>query len=410
MKILLLNDDYPPEGQGGGASITASLAQGYHAAGHDVIVLTTHRHAQDTDSMENGIRVIRLALSYPQRYRAYMSLWNRAASRKVRHALASIGPVDAVHAHNVHTFLTYHSLWLAKRSAKKVILTFHDVMSVSYGRLTTSRYLQSKPPDFNYQITLRDEWEQAGITWNPLRNRLIRRALGFADVCVAVSQALADALSANGIPIDKVIHNGIDPHVKIDAAHAGVLRTRWNISANDRVIFFGGRLSGDKGIAQLYSAYTRIRSSAPAKILIVGDETKAKRLLDQTVTDPTMRNDFVVTGWLGRDDLMAALSLSDVCVTPSVCFDSFPTVNLEAMALGKPVIATWFGGSSELVQDGKTGYIVNPFAIEEFASRLNTILTDQALRTQMGDAGQKRIEHDFTLKKQVQSYIDLFQS
>ena len=77
------------------------------------------------------------------------------------------------------------------------------------------------------------------------------------------------------------------------------------------------------------------------------------------------------------------------------------------MALSKPVIATHYGGSKELAQDGKTGFIVNPFEIDVLAEKMNTLLNSDQLRSDMGDAGRKRIEEEFLLEEQTEKYIEL---
>ena len=114
-------------------------------------------------------------------------------------------------------------------------------------------------------------------------------------------------------------------------------------------------------------------------------------------------------GWLQGDELRAAFHLADLVVVPSVIFDTFPTVNLEAMAAGKAVIATCFGGSVELVNDGETGYIVNPLDVEAFADRLRRLLDDEELRGAMGRRGQARIQQGFTVQAQVQTMMDVYQ-
>ena len=71
------------------------------------------------------------------------------------------------------------------------------------------------------------------------------------------------------------------------------------------------------------------------------------------------------------------------------------------MAAAKPVITTCYGGSPEVVVDGETGFIINPFDTNMFAERLEHLLTNPDLRQQMGQAGRKRLIEQFSLEKQV---------
>jgi glycosyltransferase involved in cell wall biosynthesis len=92
---------------------------------------------------------------------------------------------------------------------------------------------------------------------------------------------------------------------------------------------------------------------------------------------------------------MAAL---DVFVLPSILPDSFPTVILEAMAAGKPVVATRSGGASEMVVEGKTGYLIPIENIEKGIEALEKLIQDTELRQRFGEAGKKRVLSEFSLE------------
>jgi len=416
MKILVLNDDYAglsgtefdgePHGRGGAAVIAAGLAESYAAAGHNVHVLTTHQSVSTGVVKEHirSVTVTSLPIRYPKDLRHYLSLWNPTASRLISEFLRNGGPFDAVHVHNVHNFLTYHSLTLARQFSKRVLITFHDVMSVSYGRIATKRYLDHLDP----RLTIKDHLSQAGRTYNPLRNIIIRKILRNIDCRVTVSEALRAVLERNGVPVDAVIHNGIAPEQSGHSAEtARALTQRWNL-AGKKVLFLGGRLRKDKGVWESFDAFLRIADRHPdAVLLLVGDKDRAQKLLETFPKAAAICNRIIATGWLDRGEMLGALSLSSICLTPSVCFDSFPTVNLEAMAMGKPVIGTRFGGTPEAVEHNVTGYIVDPRDTGAYASALDTLLRDPELARRMGAAGRERIETKFSLKKQTEQYLQL---
>lgn len=81
---------------------------------------------------------------------------------------------------------------------------------------------------------------------------------------------------------------------------------------------------------------------------------------------------------------------------------------MEYMALGKPVVVTGSGGNKELVVDNETGFIVQPFDIEEMARRIEEILDDAVMNERMGKAGRIRIEKNFSLKKMTNAYVSLY--
>ena len=92
-------------------------------------------------------------------------------------------------------------------------------------------------------------------------------------------------------------------------------------------------------------------------------------------------------------------------VTPSICFDTFGLVNLEAMEHAKPVVATSFGGSAEVVVDGETGYVHNPFDVAGYAERIARLLRDEDLRLRMGRAGQARLRERFTIERLTDEFL-----
>ena len=210
------------------------------------------------------------------------------------------------------------------------------------------------------------------------------------------------------MPPMEVVYNGIDLEAwqPVESAKVEALRQRLDL-AGKRVILIAGRLTREKGTIQVLQAMERLRQTLPQVRLLV----LTSRDIDSQI--PTayqhLRPMIRAGGWLSGEDLRAAYQLADVVTVPSVVFDTFPTVNLEAMALGLPVVATCFGGSAEVVVDGVTGYIVNPFDTLEFAGRLERLLTDEGLRQEMGQRGRERIAAQFSLEQQVKRMVSIFE-
>ena len=96
-------------------------------------------------------------------------------------------------------------------------------------------------------------------------------------------------------------------------------------------------------------------------------------------------------------------------VQPSICFDTFGLVNLEAMEHEKPVVATVFGGSPEVVAHDETGLLENPFDVEAFAGRIGDLLGDPALRRRMGQAGRRRLMERFTIERLTDEFLEEYE-
>jgi glycosyltransferase involved in cell wall biosynthesis len=408
MKILLLNDRYPPRYQSSVASITSNLADIYETQGHTVSVITSHRLAVSEEILREG-NIISLPIEYRSSLRHYKSLKQGAVSLLLDKEIRKIEP-DIVHAHNVHMYLTYDALHVAQQYADKVFLTTHDVMSFNYGRLMTRRYLESEGADTH--TSARDHIRQAGLQWNPLRNKKIRSLLdqNVTNV-VAVSNALKNALDTNGIPKTCVVHNGIDIAKWQASEEESATFRKEHLLEGKKVILFGGRLSRDKGSTPLLHALSQVKKAVPnVVLLVIGNPVTWEGLMREAGIQEDLSEYIRQVDWLTAEGMRAAYGACDVVTTPSLCLDTFNLMNTEAMANSKPVVGTCFGGAPEVVENGVTGFVCNPLKTEEYASLLLTLLSDDALAVKMGHAGKLRVEKLFTTERQAQQYLDLYQN
>lgn len=344
----------------------------------------------------------RVTASFPARYRAYLGLHHPAAVRQVRKILQELEP-DVVHAHNIAQALSYRCLRATQHSTPKVFFTAHDVQSFAYGKLThfitpSQRDGPSRP---DYHTPWHVNLAAAKKRYNPFRNLIIRRHLRRIAKVFAVSQALADALADNGITNVAVLRNGIDlgDWQINDTAAVERFRRRHGLSGR-KVLLFSGRISGAKGINQILAGLARVVERVRNTTLVIAGGAEggmaAYRELPQKFG---VFGHVVFAGPLTAPDMITAYRACDAVVAPSVCFDSFPSVNLEAMAAGKPVVATSFGGSREAVVDGQTGYIVNPYDVAALSDRIIRLLAEPALAARLGTAGRRRVEQEFSVAR-----------
>jgi len=409
MKIALLNDRIPPEGRGGAEAVVWRLANGLQGHGHETHVIATTPNAA-FEEVRDGIPTHHIHAKYPERFRAWLSLWNPQTLGALRRLLRRLRP-DVVNAHNIHFYLSWHSLKAAQEAGMATVFSAHDALPFAYGKLRhfvrARRHEIRLPAD--YRLPTGFNIRQNRFRYNPFRNLLIRYYLHTcADIRTAPSQALADALAVNRLPPFEVVHNGIDAAEwsLVDAELVESLRQRLDL-AEKQVILLAGRLTSDKGTLPLLQAMARLRAELPNMRLLAltaGDIERGMPSGYQHL-QPIIR----AGGWLAGDELRAAYHLADVVAVPSIYCDPFPTVNLEAMAAGKPVIATCFGGSPELVVHGETGVIVNPLDTESFAYHLGRLLHSRALRREMGHKGQARVRQAFSLESQVCRMVALYE-
>ena len=408
MRLALLSDQIPPEGAGGAEAVVWRLARGLAGKGQDVHVVATTRGAS-FEEIRDGVPTYHIHSKYPERFRAWLSLWNPGTVGQLRALLRRLQP-QIVNAHNIHFYLSYHALKIARDAGAATVFSAHDVMPFAYSKLR--HFARGGPRQINlpdaYRLPRFYNLKRNRFRYNPWRNRVIRRYLSrYAERRTVPSQALAEAFMVNGLPPADVVHNGIDLREwsEPDRALVMELRRRFDLGGK-QVVLIAGRLTPDKGTVPLLKAMDRLKERLPGTRVLA----LTARNIDEQIPAAYshLRSLIRAGGWLSGAELRAAYDLADVVVVPSVIFDTFPTVNLEAMAAGKPVIATCFGGSPEIVIDGETGFIVNPFETRTLAERLGRLLEDRDLSREMGRRGRARIREQFALDKQVERMLAIY--
>jgi glycosyltransferase involved in cell wall biosynthesis len=382
--------------------------------GHEVQVLSARRDDSSPADLDvEGIPVHRLKIAYPLRWHAYLSLANPAATRQVGQFLGRTQP-DIVHAHNVHTYLTYHSLALARKRGLPVFLTVHDTMTVTYQKFDSfiDPGWRGIPGQMDYRV---DPWTQVRkqrFRYFPPRNAIIRQIIRHnVNAIISPSAELLEVLKANRLNVPNMIPlaNGIEPErFESTGAEQAGFRAEQGLEGR-RVILFAGRINRAKGGEQILRAMPLIVERVPDAMLLVlarpgGYGEGMLHIAESLGIGQYIR----FAGWLTGHNLAAAFGMADVCVTPSIYFDNFPTVNLEAQAAGTPVVGTCFGGTREAVIDGETGYIVNPYDLDMLAGRIVDLLLNELLRARMGHNAQQRIRQHYDWLEQANKLVRIY--
>ena len=228
----------------------------------------------------------------------------------------------------------------------------------------------------------------------------------------------------------KVVNNGIDLEAwkhpqsqEADAAAAATLK-RLGIDPDRPTIVFVGRITRQKGLPHLLRACEQLPADVQV-ILCAGapDTPEIKAEVEGLVARLREKRTGVV--WieemLPRPELIAVLAASDVFVCPSV-YEPLGIVNLEAMAVGLPVVGSATGGIPDVIVDGETGLLVpidqvqdgtgtpiDPARFEaDLAERLTTLVTDTEAARTMGQAARRRVEEHFAWQAIAQRTMDVY--
>jgi glycosyltransferase involved in cell wall biosynthesis len=238
----------------------------------------------------------------------------------------------------------------------------------------------------------------AGLPWH-----LARMSGAWADdVEIAVSDFVMSRMLAHPHADSvKRIYNGIEP-----ARFSGVRTPTDQAQNGDCRVAFAGRLIHGKGADYLIEAVARLQATHSVSLSIAGEgpeRTRLESLANRSGAGAAVR-------FLGlTHDMPAFWQAANVAVIPSAEFtEACPMTPLEAMAAGKPVIATRNGGLPEIVLGGETGQLVEPASADALAHALALYADSTELRRSHGAAGQARVSEDFHIAGCAQAYLDLF--
>ena len=367
---------------GGEERAVEDLSAGLVDSGHDVTVATLRLRDSAAREDLNGIRVRRVEGMVNRLERIYADerlhlppFPDPGVVRALRRIVAEERP-DVVHAHNwmVHSYLP-----LKRETKAPLVLSLHDYSLVcAQKRLMRQGSVCDGPRPLK---CLRC----ATAHYGPAKGTLVASGLQATtpallrrvDMYLPVSQAVAERLqlAARGVP-HEVIPNLARPsqadHVDVDQSDLGQL------PSGDFILFLGDAVE-DKGIHVLMQAYAML--DEPPPLVLIG------RSEDVPDSDGVVR-----LGPLPHAAALEAARRALFLVVPSIVPETFGIAALEAMALGKPVVASRIGGLPELVVDGETGRLVPPGDVRALATALEELVARPATRAAMGEAAKVRAE------------------
>jgi glycosyltransferase involved in cell wall biosynthesis len=239
-------------------------------------------------------------------------------------------------------------------------------------------------------------------------DRLDRMLLSRMDRVIAVSEGMAKAVNATGVPASKirVVRNAArdDAFREPDPIHRKAMEAMF-ANPGERIVFSANRLTPDKGTHVLIAAArTVIKNDPGARFLICGDGS-SRPDLERQVRASGLQDFVAFAGF--RPDLDHWMPNADLLTLPSFN-EGLPNVVLEACASGVPCVATAVFGTPEVLHDGVNGYLVPAGDAAALADRITQLLADPTLRRRMGAAGRELVREQFTFAAQARQYAALF--
>lgn len=248
---------------------------------------------------------------------------------------------------------------------------------------------------------MRDFWLSEARPRHPWADRMGKRLL-----CTAARQVIANSYAtAAHLPCNSkvaVVYNGIEIEQYDIAMDGKPFRRQYGIPYEASLIGMVGRLRPWKGQERFIRMLARLREESPDVWGVVvggtpfGSEDGYPQRLKQLAARLELADHLVFTGHL--EDIRPALAAMDVFVHPGDP-EPFGLVNIEAMAMGKPVVAFAHGALPEIVADGETGVLIPPWDEEAMGRAILSLLEARERRQALGAAGRERVQRMFTAAK-----------
>ncbi len=266
---------------------------------------------------------------------------------------------------------------------------------------TTVLRLSSTPNIGTFHASGARSWYNFGT---PVVKLFLKKWFRRLDVKIAVSRPAME-FAQKHFPGDyTIIPNGVDSEHFSPSV--------WPIDefADGKVnILFVGRMEKRKGLDYLLEAYKRVKQEIPnTRLIIVGPGIRLRHKYEKRVMQSDLK-DVIFVGYADYHELPRYYKTADIVCSPATGRESFGIVLLEALAVGKPIVASNIEGYNNVVSHGAEGLLVPPKNVEELAQALISLATDEPLRQQMAARGKlKASEYDW--KHIAQRLLDCYLS
>lgn len=324
----------------------------------------------------------------------FSGIHSPSSCRRMRDVLWRFRP-DLVNVHNVYPLISPSVLKVCRNEGVPVVMTVHNYRLICPSGLfmTRGQVCHRCAGGREHWCVLRNcEGSLSKSIGYALRNWAARKRRAFLDnvtMYMALTHFQRDLLVREGFPADRieVVPNAADGDgvvpVEDLGAHVG----------------FVGRVSAEKGIATLRAAAEMMPQVSfqaaggfdPASPLVLGGP-----------------ENLAFRGQMDRSRLREFYGASRIIVLPSVWYEGFPMVLVEAMLHGKPVICSRIGGLPEIVDDGVTGLLFEPGKAEDLAEKVRYLWDRPDLCRQMGGAGREKALREYSRARYYERMLGVF--
>ncbi len=385
MKILQLCTRFPPA-PGGVETHVLEISKRMRLSGHEVSVFTSDLYSETP--------LVR------------MEKWDRQVEGVPVRRFRAYTPGGEAH------YLLYPAMKNAVLTARAEVFHAHSYGYYQTNLLPVIRKVRRLPTVLTAHF--HPEWS----TWGGEKRRGLRKVydstlgkavLNNVDIVIAHTREEIGLMEQVGLDTTggrvRIVPAGIDFGKYERAPDGALFRKQFGIGGKENVVLFCGRLAVNKGLMVLAEAAPAVLKSFPeTRFVLVGQDMGVREKLEKRIAELGIKDRFLLAGHVKDDALFrSAYGACDVFVLPSE-YEAFGLVLLEAMASGKPVVASAVGGMPEVVGgpnkvDGvkatECGLLVNYEDWKALAEAIGKLLADDGLRRRMGAVGRERVRRQF---------------
>jgi glycosyltransferase involved in cell wall biosynthesis len=364
MRVLLLHNKYrEPGGEDVVVRAEADLLRS-----HGVEV---HTHEVDQEAA-SGVSLVRLG---------WQSAWSRDSAREIFQLCGELRP-DIVHVHNFWMRLSPSVHRAARRAGAATVQTLHNFRLLCLNALLmrNGRVCEDCVGVAPWRGVVRRCYRgsfaaSVGMAHMLAANRLRGTWHDDVDAFIALTEHSRAKFAEAGLPEEKIL---LKPNFCANPSQVPCP------PSHSRAVLFAGRLSREKGAHILLEAWTSIPDHRRGTLLIAGDGPEREHLQTFCARLRLGSSDVRFLGRLEQGPLQQLISEVRAVVVPSICYETFGMIAVEAFARGRAVIASNIGALAEIVRDGQTGFCAPPGDVPGLAKALALMLVMDRLADSLG--------------------------
>jgi glycosyltransferase involved in cell wall biosynthesis len=375
LKVLIVHNTY--QSQGGEDSVVDAEITMLRSHGHEV---ATYFRNNDDISTQPASSV------------AIQTLWSSRSARDLAQLIQSFKP-DVIHAHNTMPLISPSIYWAAARSRVPVVQTLHNfrLMCLSALYLREGKVCEDCSGHLPWRGVVRTCYRDSTAASAVLAGMLtLHRGLGTyrnkVSRYIALNNFCRNKFIEGGLPAERIVvkPNFVDAPLPLEQLRNGFL--------------FVGRLSLEKGISCLAEA-VKLLPEVQVSVAGVGSE--------EVLVNGSQS--FKLLGKLSSESVLAEMNRSIAMLVPSIWYETFGMVVIEAFACSTPVIASRIGALAEIVTDGETGLLFEAGNAHDMANKMSWALAHPEKMAEMGRNARTKYEAEFTAEKNYMQLMAIYE-